>query len=128
VSARLLPLLVLGNLATCAAIRHELSVLEPATATPAMSALSRVELRWLPTDDADLRKASEVQAELTRQGEPRLLWSRLVIAAVAARYDTTLLHYAGDYDLIAKVTEQVVEWICPPGTLPELPRRPSPDP
>lgn len=119
VAARLLPLLVLDDLATCAAVQYELSSLGD-EAGP-LAALRQIQLRWLPTDDVDLRRAADVQAELTRQEPLTLPWQRLVTAVVAARYSATVVHYTSDYDLIARVTGQDTEWIALPGTLPERP-------
>jgi predicted nucleic acid-binding protein len=41
----------------------------------------------------------------------------LLIAAVAERERVTLLHYDGDYDLIAQVTGQSAQWVVPRGTV-----------
>ncbi len=128
VAARILPLLVLGDLATCAAVSYELASLADKAANSPLSALRRVDLHWLPTDDVDLRRAAEIQNELTQRGQPLLPWSRLVIAALTGRYAATVLHYTSDYDLIAKVTGQETDWVAPPGTLPAQSagsRRPS---
>jgi hypothetical protein len=38
--------------------------------------------------------------------------------AVAERKRVILLHYDGDYDLIADVTGQPVQWVVPRGTVP----------
>ena len=40
----------------------------------------------------------------------------LLIAAVAEREHVTVLHYDGNYDLIAQVTGQPVQWVAPRGT------------
>ena len=40
----------------------------------------------------------------------------LIIAATAERHGATVLHYDGDYDMIAAVTGQPAEWVAPPGT------------
>jgi predicted nucleic acid-binding protein len=111
VAARLVPLLVLDELATCAAVAHELATQDSRPLTPALAALLHVNLRWLPTEDADLTRASEIQTELTALGQPALPWSRLVVAAVAGWRRITVLHGATDFDLIAKVTGQQTEWI-----------------
>jgi predicted nucleic acid-binding protein len=42
----------------------------------------------------------------------------LLVAAVAERERVSLLHYDGDYDLIAEVTSQPVRWVVPRGTVP----------
>jgi predicted nucleic acid-binding protein len=123
VVARLLPLLVLNQAATCAAVKHELAAVAD---NPVIAALREVALRWLPTDDTDLARASEIQAQLSEQGEQQLLWSRLVVAAVAERHSALVLHCTSDYGPIAKVTSQATEWVVPPSTLPVRPSVPSP--
>jgi predicted nucleic acid-binding protein len=40
----------------------------------------------------------------------------LVIVAVAERHGATVLHYDGDYDMIAEVTGQPTRWVVPAGT------------
>lgn len=42
----------------------------------------------------------------------------LLIAALAERERVTVLHYDGDYDLIAKITARRVQWVVPRGTVP----------
>ena len=42
----------------------------------------------------------------------------LLIAAVAEREHVTVVHYDGDYELIAQVTRQPVQWMVPRGTVP----------
>jgi predicted nucleic acid-binding protein len=42
----------------------------------------------------------------------------LLVAAVAEREHVTVLHYDGDYDLIAQVTSQPVQWVVPRETVP----------
>ena len=42
----------------------------------------------------------------------------LLIAAVAERNALTVLHYDKDFDLIAKVTGQSMEWVVPAGSVP----------
>jgi predicted nucleic acid-binding protein len=41
----------------------------------------------------------------------------LIIAAAAEAADATVLHYDADYDRIAEVTDQAVQWIAPQGSL-----------
>ena len=126
VASRLVPLLIFDQLATCAAVEHEvLDLGDDAAAGGPLAALRRVEPRWLTTEDADLRRAGEIQAELTRQGERLLPWHRLVIATVAQRHAVTVLHYTSDYDLIVKATGQAAQWIVPAGTLPQRPAEPG---
>jgi hypothetical protein len=37
---------------------------------------------------------------------------------MAERERVTILHYNGDYDLIAPITGQPVQWVVPRGTVP----------
>ena len=41
----------------------------------------------------------------------------LLIAAVAEREHVTVLHYDSDYELIAQLTAQPVQWVVPRGTV-----------
>jgi predicted nucleic acid-binding protein len=41
----------------------------------------------------------------------------LLIAAAAEELDLVLLHYNGDFDLIASVTGQRCEWVVPAGSI-----------
>jgi predicted nucleic acid-binding protein/Arc/MetJ family transcription regulator len=109
VAARLLPLLVTDRLATCAAVDHELLTLAGS------AAVRRLRLRWLPTEDTDLRRAAEIQTELIHRRANQLPWHRLVIAAVAARHGVILLHDTADYDAIAALTGQTTERVRAPG-------------
>jgi predicted nucleic acid-binding protein len=95
------------------------ALVQDGASDPALAALRQTGLRWLATDDVDLRRATEIQAELSQQGQAPLPWSRLVIAAVAARYSVAVLHYTDDYDRIAEVTGQMTEWVAPVGRLSE---------
>lgn len=40
----------------------------------------------------------------------------LLISATAERHSVTVLHYDGDYDLIAEMTSQACTWVVPRGT------------
>ncbi|WP_436801387.1 hypothetical protein [Streptomyces griseorubiginosus] len=42
--------------------------------------------------------------------------SDLIIAATAERHGAVVLHYDGDYDMIASVTGQATAWVTPAGT------------
>jgi len=45
-------------------------------------------------------------------------FSDLLVAAVAERERVTVLHYDGDYELIAQLTSQPMQWVVPRGTVP----------
>jgi len=58
-------------------------------------------------------------SELWRSGRVRAVgFPDLLIAAVAEREHVTLLHYDSDYDLIADITSQPIQWVVPRGTVP----------
>jgi predicted nucleic acid-binding protein len=74
---------------------------------------------WLATHDEDWHRALEVQAALWRSGRVRAVdFPDLLVAAVAERESITLLHYDGDYDLIAEVTKQRTQWVVQRGSVP----------
>jgi len=111
------PLQTAGVLAVCGAV--ELEVLRSAR-SKSDAARIRDELRgfdWLPTPDDAWDRAAEVQGLLIGRGNWRAVsTSDLIIAAVAERHRATVLHYDGDYDMVAAVTGQAVRWVVPPGT------------
>jgi predicted nucleic acid-binding protein len=60
-----------------------------------------------------------VQAALAARGQHRAASiPDLLIAACAQRHGVTVLHYDGDFDLIAEVTGQPVQWVVPRGSVP----------
>jgi predicted nucleic acid-binding protein len=120
VAAALGPLVEAGLVATCGVIELELAW---ATRTAAEFDQVRADrdagYEWLATHDEDWRRALDVQAALRRSGQIRAVgFPGLLIAAVAERERVTLLHYDGDYDLIALVTGQQTQWVVPRGTVP----------
>src|SRR5579864_8909922 len=119
VATVLAPLIESGVVATCGVIEFEL-----AWATRSGAEFDQVRAdrdagyEWLATRDEDWRRALEVQATL-RGGRIRAVGlPDLLIAAVAERERVTVLHYDGDYELIALVTSQQVQWVVPHGTVP----------
>lgn len=111
------PLHNAGLLAVCSAV--ELEVLHSAR-SKADAERIRDEIRgfdWLPTPDEVWDRAVEVQTLLIGKGNWRALSvADLVIAATAERHGATVLHYDGDYDMIATVTGQPTAWVALPGT------------
>ncbi|HEX2321715.1 MAG TPA: PIN domain nuclease [Streptosporangiaceae bacterium] len=120
VAAILGPLIEAGLVATCGVIEFELGW---ATRNGAEFDLVRADraqgYEWLAIHDEDWHRALAVQAELWRSGRVRAVgFPDLLIAAVAEREQVTLLHYDGDYDLIAEVSRQAMQWVVPRGTVP----------
>jgi predicted nucleic acid-binding protein len=120
VAAVLAPLIDAGVVATCGVIEFKLGW---ATRTSAEFDQLRTDrdagYEWLATHDEDWRRALEVQASLWRSGRMRAVGlPELLIAAVAEREHVTVMHYDGDYDFIAQVTGQPMQWVVPRGTVP----------
>jgi predicted nucleic acid-binding protein len=120
VAAVLAPLIESGVVATCGVIEFELG-----WATRGSAELDQVRAdrdagyEWLATLDEDWRRALDVQASLWRSGRMRAVGlPDLLIAALAERERVIVLHYDGDYELIAQVTGQPTQWVVPRGTVP----------
>lgn len=63
-------------------------------------------------------RAREIQAELVVRGQHRAVAiPDLLVAAIADIEGLTVLHYDGDFDIVAEVTGQPMEWIVSPGTV-----------
>ncbi len=60
--------------------------------------------------------ARDLQRELVERGQHRAVGvADLLVAAAARATGLTVLHYDGDFDLIAAATGQPCEWIVPAG-------------
>lgn len=106
-----------GLLAVCGAV--ELEVIHSArTAGDAQRARDLLRgFDWLVTPDEVWDRAAEVQIQAVHRGYHRALsMADLLIAATAERASATVLHYDGDYDMIAAITEQPTAWVVPAGT------------
>ncbi len=76
-------------------------------------------LRQLPGGGPAFRRALEVQRLLAYRGgvHHRIPTPDLLIAAVAELHGATVWHYDADFDRIAEVTGQPMEWVAPRGSL-----------
>lgn len=73
---------------------------------------------WVTEPDDTLQRVWELHKALALRGQQRGVGlPDLMIAVTAAFHDLTVLHYDHDFDLIAGVTGQSVEWIVPRGTV-----------
>lgn len=73
---------------------------------------------YLPCDDDTFTRALEVQRHAVNAGFHRALsLPDLLIAATAELNRLTVLHYDGDFDMIASLTGQPTEWVVPPGSV-----------
>jgi predicted nucleic acid-binding protein len=120
VAAALGPLIEAGLVATCGVIEFELGWACRTTAEfDQLRADRDAGYEWLAIHDEDWRRALDVQAALWRSGQIRAVgFPDLLVAAVAERERVTVLHYDADYDLIAHVTGQPMQWIVARGTVP----------
>jgi predicted nucleic acid-binding protein len=76
----------------------------------------RTAFEYFPMTDEIAQRAVEVQGLLAHRAQHRSVSiPDLLIAATAERYGLTVLHYDGDYERIAAITGQAVEWIVSPG-------------
>ena len=72
-----------------------------------------------PLTRAVTDRARQVQRELVSVGRHRGPGvSDLLIAATAEMFGAVVVHYDHDFDVIAAVTAQAVEWIVPAGSVP----------
>ena len=75
---------------------------------------TRLLFGWVPVDDRAFDRAWQVQEELTSRGQHRSAGSvDLVVAATAELQGLTLLHRDRDFDYIAAVTGQALQWYGP---------------
>lgn len=74
--------------------------------------------RWLDVTAEAMDRAMEVHREMAKTSQHRhFRLPDLIIAATAELNQATVLHYDADYDRIAQVTGQAVEWVAPKGSL-----------
>jgi predicted nucleic acid-binding protein len=115
----LLPLLEAGEVAISGVL--ELEVLYSARALADFLAV-REELRGYPRlyfEEADFERAADVMELLSTRGQHRAAGlADLLQAALAERHGTTLLHYDGDFELLATLTGQPAEWVVRRGSVP----------
>jgi predicted nucleic acid-binding protein len=69
------------------------------------------------TTHRHVHRALQVQRQLALQHQRGRRIPDLLIAAAAEERDLTLLHYDGDFDLVARVTGQRCEWVVPAGAI-----------
>lgn len=117
VGARIGPLLVQGLVATCPII--DLEVLYSARSLSDYENIlaERRALPSYPITEIVTDRAIEIQHQLARRGHHRIPLPDLLIAAVAEINTLAVLHYDADYDRIAEITQQSVEWVAPRGSI-----------
>ena len=71
----------------------------------------------MPLTESTFHRAIEVQGLLAERGQHRVPIPDLIIAAAAEEAGMVLLHYDADFDRIAAVTGQPMEWVVPKGSV-----------
>jgi hypothetical protein len=110
----------LGVLATTAVIDLEVGYSARNLAEFDSVATDRADLyQELPLTRAVTDRARYVQRKLVRRGQHRGPGGPdLLIAATGEVHGAVVVHYDRDFDTIAAITGQSVEWIVPPGSVP----------
>ena len=118
VEARLAPIIESGEASTCSIVD-----LEVLYSTRNRDEHARVRARRsfayrkVDLTEAVFSRAIDVQGLLAGRGRHRLPIPDLIIAAAAEAARMTVLHYDADFDAIAAVTGQDMEWVVPRGSL-----------
>ena len=118
VQARLVPIVEAGEAATCAIIDLEvLYSTRNASDHARTRRRRRLAYRHVELTEEIFQRAIEVQGLLALRGQHRVPIPDLIIAAAAEHAGMVLLHYDADFDRIAAVTEQAMEWVVPRGSV-----------
>ncbi len=73
---------------------------------------------FLTADQEVWDRVLDVQRHLALQSMTRAVGiPDLVVAAVAERHRVTVLHYDSDFEHVAAITGQTVEWVAVPGSV-----------
>ena len=118
VRRRLGPLIEDGEAATCSII--DLEVLFSARSARDHHEIRerrRLAYHQVPLSQEVFDRAIDVQSKLAETGQHRLPIPDLIIAAAAETHGLVVLHYDADFDRIAAVTRQPVEWVAEWGSV-----------
>ncbi len=118
VAERLLPLVENGLVARCSPTDLEAGVSSRDAADHVAMPARRASWPLAAMSQHTLDRAVAVQDQLAARGQHRgVKIGDLLIAAAAETNGLTVLHYDSDFDTIASVTGQPVEWIVPAGSI-----------
>ncbi len=118
VKERLAPVIEAGEAATCAVI--DLEVLFSARNVQEHQKIRQrraLAYESVPVTPETFERAIEIQGELAKTGRHRVPIPDLIIAAAAEAAGLVILHYDSDYEIIAEVTKQPVEWVVKRGSV-----------
>jgi predicted nucleic acid-binding protein len=119
VAVRLEPLLEAGLIARCTPTDLEAGFSSTDPTSHRRMREARASWPFVAMDQRALDRAVAVQdalAERSQQGGAKI--ADLLIAAAAEAAGLVVLHYDRDFDLIAGITGQPMEWIVPAGAVP----------
>lgn len=111
-------LLTEGRLAACqmTALEYLNNAPDPAGYEVLWAALHTQ--RWMDVTTSAMQRALDVHHMLAARSQHRKFrLPDLIVAATAEEHGATVLHYDADFDRIAAVTGQPVEWIADLGSL-----------
>jgi predicted nucleic acid-binding protein len=118
VAERLVPLLDSGLVARCTPTDLEAGFSSSSPAAHRSMRLERAAWPFAPMDQEVLDRAVQVQDKLAARSQHRgAKIADLLIAAAAESAGLVVLHYDHDFELIAEVTRQPVEWVVAPGAV-----------
>ena len=116
---QLAPLITAGVVATCATLDAEAlySARSPAEYEQ-IRADRRASFEYLATEDRHWERAFAVHRELARSGRHRAVGiADLLTAVLTAAHSLTLVHYDGDFDIVAEHLRFNQRWVAPRGSL-----------
>jgi predicted nucleic acid-binding protein len=112
------PLLLGGRIATCGIVDLELLYSAPSSATYRKLAELLRSMPRVPVTESAVERALEVQSLLANRAQHRSVpLPDLLIAACAEAARLTVLHYDADYERIAEISGQPVQWVVPRGSV-----------
>jgi len=112
------PLLLEGEVATCGIVDLEMLYSASSRSNYRAAAKSLRGMPRAPLDEGCVQRALEVQAMLAERSQHRAVpLPDLLVAACAEGAGLAVLHYDADFDRIAKLTGQRVQWIVPRGSV-----------
>ena len=117
VAERLAPLILGGQVATCAVIDLEVLYSTRSLDDYEQVLAQRAALPTLMMTQAVASRAVEVQHMLARRGQHRVPVPDLLIAATADVNSVAVIHYDRAFDRIAEATGQHAEWVVPRGSI-----------
>lgn len=118
VQAVIEPLLLAGRIATCGIVDLELLYSAPSPSTYSELATALRSMPRVAITEEIVDRALAVQASLASRSQHRAVpLPDLLIAACAETSGLTVLHYDADFDRIAAITGQAVQWVVGPGSV-----------